>query len=476
VNVTKESENPTEVTLNISMDTGDEEPFLGRSYQRLVSRLRIPGFRPGKAPRSIVESHVGRAALVQEALEFMIPETLDQVLKDQDLKAFSEPQLEILEVEPVQFKAVVPLEPIVDLGEFRVIRVTRDVVEVTGEQVDEVLEQLRIESAPWEPAERPVQFGDLINLNVSGTILGESVINDQGIDFIPQQDNPLPVPGFSVYLEGMTEGQDKEFSLTIPEDSATTQYAGKECRMSVSVLSVKFKNLATLDDEFAKGVRDGYDSLEDLRADIDQRLTADGESASLRQLEQSSLDELLKISSVQASSLVYQRELDMMREDRERAIRGQQLDMDTYLSYLGKSAEEWQEEMRPQAEERLKTYLVLRKLAEEEGIEVSDEDVDTEIETMVSNSQGAEDAIRQAVSNEGGRESLRSSLFNRKVMERLVVIAQGEADEKESTSGPEPTPEESPEASLESSETAEPEESAAGESEATEEGAEPNAN
>ena len=480
MNVTKESENPTEVTLNISVDTGDEEPFLGRSYQRLVSRLRIPGFRPGKAPRSIVESHVGRAALVQEALEFMIPETLDQVLKDQDLKAFSEPQnraqLEILEVEPVQFKAVVPLEPIVDLGEFRVIRVTRDVVEVTGEQVDEVLEQLRIESAPWEPAERPVQFGDLINLNVSGTILGESVINDQGIDFIPQQDNPLPVPGFSVYLEGMTEGQDKEFSLTIPEDSATTQYAGKECRMSVSVLSVKFKNLATLDDEFAKGVRDGYDSLEDLRADIDQRLTADGESASLRQLEQSSLDELLKISSVQASSLVYQRELDMMREDRERAIRGQQLDMDTYLSYLGKSAEEWQEEMRPQAEERLKTYLVLRKLAEEEGIEVSDEDVDTEIETMVSNSQGAEDAIRQAVSNEGGRESLRSSLFNRKVMERLVVIAQGEADEKESTSGPEPTPEESPEASLESSETAEPEESAAGESEATEEGAEPNAN
>ena len=463
MNVTKESENPTEVTLNISMDTSDEEPFLGRSYQRLVSRLRIPGFRPGKAPRSIVENHLGRAALVQEALEFMIPETLDQVLKDQDLKAFSEPQLEIVEVEPVQFKAVVPLEPIVDLGDFRVIRVDRDAVEVTGEQVDEVLEQLRIESAPWEPAERPAEFGDLLNLNVSGTILGETVINDQGIDFIPQQDNPLPVPGFSVYLEGMTEGQDKEFSLNIPEDSATTQYAGKECRLSVSVLSVKSKTLATLDDEFAKGVRDGYDSLDDLRNDINQRLTADGESASLRQLEQSSLDELLKISSIQASSLVYQRELDMMREDRERAIRGQQLDMDTYLSYLGKSAEEWQEEMRPQAEERLKTYLVLRKLAEEVGIEISDEDVDTEIETMVSNSQGAEDAIRQAVSQENAKESLRSSLFNRKVMERLVEIAQGESDEKESTGGAETAPEET-------------EESAAGETEATEEGAEPDAN
>ena len=465
VNVTKESEKPTEVTLNISMDTDDEEPFLTRSYRRLVTRLQIPGFRPGKAPRSIVENHVGRATLVQEALEFMIPETLDQVLKEHDLKAFAEPQLEILEMEPVQFKAVVPLEPIVELGDFRVIRLDRDQVEITGEGVDEVLEQLRYESAPWEPANRPAQFGDLLNINVKGSILGESVINDQGMDFIPQQDNPLPVPGFSVYLEGMTEGQDKIFSLTIPEDSPQTQYAGQECRFVVSVLSVKSKILPDLDDEFAKGVRDGYDSLEDLRADIRQRLTADGEASSLRQLGQSSLEELLKISTVQASDLVYQRELDMMREDRERAIQGQQLDIDTYLSYLGKSAEEWQEEMRPQAEERLKTYLVLRKLAEEEGIEISDEDVNTEIESLVSNSKDAEDSIRQAVSNEHTRESLRSSLFNRKVMERLVGIVQGDDLGDKSTGAPESAAHESATG-----------ESAAEESEATTEGAESNVN
>ena len=98
VNVTRESSNPTEVTLNILMDADDEEPFINRSYRRLVSRLQLPGFRPGKAPRSIVERHLGRAALVQEALEFMIPETLDQVLKEQDIQAFVEPELEILEV------------------------------------------------------------------------------------------------------------------------------------------------------------------------------------------------------------------------------------------------------------------------------------------------------------------------------------------------------------------------------------------
>jgi len=450
VNVTKESESPTEVTLNISMDSADEEPFIGRSYRRLVGRVQIPGFRPGKAPRSIVERHLGRSVLVQEALEFMIPETLDQVLKDEDLSAFAEPQLEILEVEPVSFKAVVPLEPIVDLGNFREIRLEKDEVEVTHDQVDEVMEQLRLESAPWEPADRPAKFGDLLNLNVNGTILGEPAITDQGIDFIPELENPLPIPGFSVHLEGMTEGQEKEFTLNIPDDSPQTEYAGKECHIIVNVLSIKEKNLPELDDEFAKGVRDGYDSLEALKEDVEKRLLADGESAALRRLEQTGMEELLKSASIQASELVYQRELDMIREDRERAIRSQRLDMDTYLNYLGQTQDEWQEQLRPQAEERLKTYLVLRQLAKEETLEISDEEIDAEIDSVASSSRESEDSIRQIFSTDSSRESLRSSLLNRKVMGRLVEILQGEdaaksaddagADANE-TAAPEPDPE-----------------------------------
>ena len=426
MNITKESESATEVTLNISLDTADEEPFIGRSYRRLVSRVQIPGFRPGKAPRSIVEQHVGRTVLVQEALEFMIPETLDQVLKDENLSAFAEPQLEILEVEPVSFKAVVPLEPVVDLGNFRETRLEKDSVEITVDQIGEVLEQLRIESAPWEPADRAAKFGDLLNLNVTGTIVGEQVINDQGIDFVPELENPLPIPGFSVYLEGMTEGQEKDFSLTIPEDSPQAEFAGKECSFSVEVLSIKEKNLPELDDEFAKGVRDGYESLDALREDVEKRLLTDGENAALRKVEQEGLQELLKTSSIQASDIVYQRELDMMREDRERAIRNQRLDMDTYLSYLGQTQDEWQEQLRPQAEERLKTYLVLRKLAEEETLEIDEKEIDEEIETMASSSAESEESIRRVFSTDSSRESLRSSLLNRKVMGRLVEILLGE--------------------------------------------------
>ncbi len=427
MNVTKDSVTTTEVTLTISMDADDEEPFLNRSFRRVASRVRIPGFRPGKAPRSVIENHLGREALVHEALDFMIPESLDQVLKDEDIQAFMEPKLEVLDMAPVSFKAVVPLEPVVELGDFQSIRLEKEPIEITDEQVDHVLEDLRFEAAPWEPVERPLAFGDLVSMNVKGTIEGEDVIDDNGIDFIPQVDNDLPFPGFSVYLEGMTEGQSKEFTIPVPDDYPQETYAGKECRFNVEVLSLKEKNLADLDDEFAKGVREGFESLEALTDHVRQRLNDEGEAAETRRLEASSLEELKKLAKIEASELVYQRELDLMYEERERSMQNQRMDMELYLSYLGQTEEELREQMKPQAEERLNTMLILRKLADVENIEIDDEDVEAEIDNLISSTGGeSETAMKQALSTENAKESIRSSLMNRKIMARLVGISQGE--------------------------------------------------
>ena len=433
MNVTKDSTSPTEVTLSVEMTAEEEEPFITRSYRRLVSRVRIPGFRPGKAPRSIVERQLGRPALIQEALEFMVPETLDKVLKDENLQAFMEPQLEILEMEPVSFKAVVPLEPVVDLGDITSIELERQPVEVTDEQVNDLLERLRYDAAPWEPVDRPAKFGDLLSLNVHGAIAGEDAINDEGIDYIPDLENQSPIPGFSVYMEGMTEGQEKEFTLTIPDDHGQEQYSGKECHMKVKLLSIKEKNLPELDDEFAKGVRDGYESMEALTDFLRNQLTEHAEHASNRQAEQDGLEKLLEISTVQASDMIYDRELDSLYEERERSMRNQRLDMDTYLSNIGKSEDEWREQLKPQAEQRLRTFLVLRKLAENEDIKVEPEEVQAEIDSMLTNSGDSQDVMRQAFSTDNARDSIRSSLFSRKVMERLLEIIEGRSEPPESS-------------------------------------------
>lgn len=436
--VTRESVTPTELTLNIVMDSEDEDPFVNRSYRRTVGRLQIPGFRKGKAPRSIVESYVGRTALVQEALEFMIPETLDKVLKEEDVQAFIEPQIEVTEIEPVSFTAVVPLEPQVDLGEFRSIRLQKEVTEIDDERVAEVLEQLRQESAPWEPADRSVNFGDLLNLNVSGTIDDEQVVDDQAVDYVPQVENVLPFPGFAVYLEGMAEDEEKEFILTIPEDYPRPQHAGKECNFRVQVLSIKEKRLPDLDDEFAKGVGEGHDDLEALRKFLRQRLEEDAEAEANRRLEQESIEELVKAATVRASDMLYQREVDMMQQDRERSLQNQRIPMETYLGYLGQTAEEFREQLRPTAEDRLTRYLVLRKLAEEENIEVSPEEVEEEIDSLVSSAGDSEEAMRRALSSESAKENIQSSLTDRKVIQRLVQIFQGEEGESEGGSGERP--------------------------------------
>ena len=432
--VTKESVTSTELTVNIVMEAEDEDPFLQRSYRRTVGRLNIPGFRKGKAPRAIVESYVGREALVQEALEFMIPETLDKVLKDEDIQAFIEPQIEVTEVEPVSFKALVPLEPQVDLGAFRDIRLEKEDYDIDEDKIMEVLEQLRTEAAPWEPAERAVAFGDLLNLNVSGVIEDEQVVDDKEVDYIPQTENVLPFPGFADYLLGMAEEETKQFVLTIPEDYPRPQYSGKDCSFNVEVISVKQKTLPDLDDEFAKGVGDGYDDLEALRAHVKDRLEQESESEATRKLEQESLDELVKVSTVQASDLLYQREVEMMQQERERSLQNQRIPMEAYLNYIGQTAEEFQEQMRPSAEDRLTRYLVMRKLAEEENLTVESEEVQAEIDTMVSTAGESEDAMRRALSSQSALDNLHSSLINRKVMERLLEIVQGE----DTASGSEP--------------------------------------
>lgn len=424
--VTKESSSTVEVILNVEMDTADEEPYIDRSYRRTVGRLNIPGFRKGKAPRSIVESYVGRIALVQEALDFMIPETLNQALQEEDIQAFVEPRVEVLELEPVSFKATVPLEPDVDLGDFYNVRLEKEAVEIGEDEVDRVLDRIRREMAPWEPVSRPVAYGDLLNLNVTGQMDGEEVVNDEAVDYIPETSNVLPFPGFAEHLEGLEEGQSKEFTVTVPEEYPRPEYAGKDIAFQVEVLSVKEKALADLDDEFAKGVGEGFDDMDALRAHILERITGEAESQADYAFQEQSMNSLLESATITASDLLLEREIQSMQEERERMLRNQRLDLDTYLSYVGKTEEEFQEELRPVAEDRLNRQLVVRKLAQAEGLEVAPEEIEAEIEEMLANSAGENaGAMRRALNSESTRESIRGSLLSRKVMERLVAIVQG---------------------------------------------------
>ena len=440
--VTRDNATPIEITLTVELEPEDENPFLERSYRRTVSRLNIPGFRRGKAPRRIVESMIGRTALLQEALDFMVPETLDKVLTDEEVAAFGEPSIEVTDLEPVSFTATIPLEPTIDLGDYRSLRVDSEPVEIGEEQVDDVIARLQEEQVVWEPVERPAQYGDRLNLDVTGEMDGETVVADEDVEYVPNEDNVLPFPGFAPEIVGLSEDEEREFTLTVPEDYPREQYAGKEVQFQVSVLSVKEKSLPELDDEFAKSVGQGFDDLDALRNSVRESLTSQAEAAARNELEQKSLEALCEAAVVNASTILYERELEAMQADRERMLRQQGLDLPTYLRFMGKTAEEFADEMRPSAERRLLGGLVLRKLAEVEEIEVTDEDIQSEADRLLEMSSTEEteqesvDNLREFLGSQSTRDNIRSSLHSRLVMERLTDITQGKLDADNSAEDP----------------------------------------
>ena len=430
-----ESEQTAEIIVTVTLTEDDENPYLDRSYKRLVTRLKVPGFRPGKAPKSIVESMVGRIGLVNEAIEFMIPESLDQALRDNDISAFAEPHIELLGMEPTQYKATVPLEPIVVLGNTDEINIEREPVSITEEQVDEVLDRVRNEQASWEPVERPIEYSDLLNINVKGIIDDELVIDDSEIDFMPIEDSVLPFPGFAPNLIGHSETESLEFEITIPEDYARKEYAGKQCEFEVEILSVKEKNLPAIDDEFAKGIGEGFDTLEDFKSNVMEQLTTEADSQAALKLQEDSLNKLVEISDIQASNLLYEREADSLRREREQALSNQQVDIDTYLAYMGKSPEEFTEELEQSANERLNRFLVLKQFSSDEAIEVTEEDVQTEIDNMLKSydeSDETRERMESFFNTESTKDSIRSSMFNRKVLERLVELTEASSTDNSS--------------------------------------------
>lgn len=429
--ISKEEGSSLQVTLNIELESADIEPFLERSYKRIVGKVQVPGFRPGKAPRVIVQNYVGKEALVRESLDAILQESLDKAIKEENLEVFGEPDLELLEMDPLSFKAVVPQEPVVDLGDFRSIRMEPEPIDVTEEQVDKVIDQLRYDAAPWEPADRPVKFGDLTTLDVDGVIEGKVVADNKGVDFVPSQDSPMPFPGFSVYLEGMERGASKEFTLSVPEDNPDASIAGKECRFNVKILEIKEKVLPELDDEFAKGVGEGYESLVALRSGVQENVTAQMERTSRRAFEERILEEIIGGASVEVPDITTDREIDHLLEERLQAVQGRRADMEGYLRDAGKTQEELRDEIRPTAREHLTRFLVVRKLAQEEGIEVPSEEIDSEIENLTSMSGESGESMRQALASDSARSSIGNAILSRKVLERLAQIVTGDQQDED---------------------------------------------
>ena len=429
--VSTEAAENRQTILEVEADPEEVERSLESAYRRLVQKAQVPGFRKGKAPREMLERHLGKGALLQEALERLVPQLLNQAIDEQGIEPIAQPEVEITQIDPVIFKATVPLRPNVELGDYKVINILREPAEVTDDEVNRVIEQLRRQQGTWEPVERPVQFNDLVTINVVGTVDGENVINRNDLQFQVVQGMPVPVPGFVEELVGIEAGGEKEFTITTSEDYAAKELAGKSCIFKVKVVDVKEQKLPEPDDEFAKSLGQGFETFGDLKEDVFSHLKVMAEDGARRAYENKVIDALVEASKIEFPPVMVEKEIDRLIAAQESELQASRISLEDYLRSQKKSREELREELKPVAGKQIAGSLALSKLAEDEGIAVSAEEIDQEIETMVQNTGEQGENMRKLFSSAGARKSLEGVLVTRKTVGRLVEIASGEKSVKD---------------------------------------------
>ncbi len=423
--VTQEDVADRQAVLHIKLEEQDLSGYLERGYRKVVQRTNIPGFRQGKAPLHIVERFMGRESLLSEVLDFMLPDATTRAVDDQKLETSGFPKFDNLELDPVSFTATVALTPEVDLGGYRDIRVEPQPVEVTEEDIKGRLEELRTQAAVWNPVERKVKLGDLVTMDLTATIDGRPVMEEKDAVYMLEKSSQRPVPGFVDNLVGLKEGKPKEFTVAVPADFTDARTAGTEMAFSVTLGNIKERTLPELDDEFAKGVGDGFESLDTLRVEVEKGFRVNAEEAEEARFKEAAVDALLEGATVQLAPMLVEHQVEHMLADQQTVLERMGVRMDDYLKMAGKTEEEFQEEIRKDSITRLNRRYALFKLSEAEGLDVPDEEVQERLKAILSNSGSQRDNRRRRDADEA-KQSVHDSLLVSKSLDRLAAIARGD--------------------------------------------------
>lgn len=417
------------VQLDIEVDNERLERSIDRAYKQVASRSRIPGFRPGKAPRNVVERLYGREGLIREALDKLVPDVYNEAIEAEDVDAIDQPELEIVEIDPVRFKATVPVRPTVDLGEYKAVRLAREPVEVTDEEVAEQVLLLRRRNATQSPVERPAQWDDWLIGDVSGKVEDESFMSDEDAEFQLREGQELLLPGLAEAFIGMSKGDTKTVEFTLPDEFPAERLQGKQATFDLHIKEVKEELLPEEDDDLASLVNaDEFENLAALKTRIHDDLLKSKEAAEESAFQTRVIDAILEGATIEYPRILVEREIDHLIQD----SLGANTDRQAYLTYLqraGRSEEEFRETFREAAERRVRTSLVLSQFADDEEVEITEADVEAELDTIVAPMGDDADRFREFFATPEAQESIRRNLLTRKTLERITAIATGDAAE-----------------------------------------------
>jgi trigger factor len=425
--VTREKIENRQAYLTVEVEPAEMEAAKQDSYRRLAQRADIPGFRKGKAPRAVVERHLGKDRLLEEAVEHLLPQAYEQAVKEGEVEPYARPEVEITQNDPLVFKAVVPLAPTVALGDYQAVRMEAEKVDITEERINKVLEELRHQHATWEPVERALTYDDLAVIDIDSYVGEKPLIKRIGFQYQVQRDAITPAPGFVEQIVGMKKDEEKEFRLTFPADyPGAPEVAGKEASFKVKLTEIKEEKLPPLDDTLAVQVSPEFKTLKRLREEVVKSLTLRGEENARMEFEERVINAVIDQSQVEYPPVLVALETERILSEQARQLQAAGRGMDDYLRSINKTPEQLQEELKPVASKNVAASLVLSKVAEAENIEVTEEDITNGIRNMARGAPEEQwEEMVKMLDTPQARQSLTQSIKVRKTIERLTQIAAG---------------------------------------------------
>ena len=396
--------------VEVSVDGEAFKKAINAVYKRQVKNIRIPGFRPGKAPQAVIEKMYGKEVFYEDAIKRLYPKALQDAVDEAELRVVPDKiDLDVTEVseDGFTFKAVVTTYPQVTIDGYKGLEIEAVSAEVTDEKIDEEINKARQRaSSVAVVSDRAAEDGDIVVIDFEGFVDGEAFEGGKSENYSLTLGSGSFIPGFEEKLIGHSTGEEFSINVTFPEDYQVDELAGKEAEFKINLHEIKTRILPELNDEFVQDVSEDAETVEDYRKEIAENLSEDLKKARDNDIDEKVVEILMDKLEGEIPDAMYENKIDDMLKEFEYRLSLQGLDLDTYVQYTGLTRESFRDQYADEAEKRVKVRLALEKIAELENVEVTDEELQAEYEKLSENHNMDVDKIKNIIAEKDLRLDL----------------------------------------------------------------------
>ena len=383
---TWEKKEGNEGVLTVTVPAEKVDKALDQAFKKVVKQINVPGFRKGKVPRPIFEQRFGVEALYQDAVDILLPEAYGEAIDETGINPVAQPEINVTQIEKgkdFEFEATVTVEPEVQLGDYKGLEIEKQDSELTDEDLQEAIDHSLGHLADMVVKEDgAVENGDTVNIDFDGYVDGEQFEGGQADGYDLEIGSGSFIPGFEDQLVGVKTGEEKDVVVTFPEEYHAEELAGKEATFKTKVNEIKYKEVPELDDEIANELDSDANSVDEYKENLRKRLSEQKAEEAENVEKEEAINKATDNATIDIPQAMIDTELDRMVQEFGQRIQQQGLDLQTYFQISGQDESQLREQMKDDAEQRIKTNLTLSAIADKENIEANDEDIDKELEKM----------------------------------------------------------------------------------------------